>query len=93
VIPAKQAAHPRGESRMPGDIVFVRMVGVVTNARDIDQAEGAHRRISSGRAGLRGQRKTKIDDGDSTQNRTRPKDLRAVCVLANTYRAKRHGIG
>jgi len=47
-MPVKQATDPHGEARMPGGIVFAGMIAVVTDARDVDQAEGAHVRISVG---------------------------------------------
>ena len=46
VMPMQQASDPRAQSRVPGDVVFVGVVGMVTNARDVDQAEGAHGHFS-----------------------------------------------
>lgn len=46
VMPMQQAPDPRAKSRMPGDVVFVGVVGMVTNARDVDQTKGAHGRFS-----------------------------------------------
>jgi len=47
-MPVKQATDPRSEARMPGGVVFVGMIAVVTDACDVDQAEGTHVRISVG---------------------------------------------
>jgi hypothetical protein len=47
-MPVKQATNPRGEARMPRGVVFVGMIAMVTDARDVDQAEGAHVRVSVG---------------------------------------------
>ncbi|CAG9211993.1 conserved hypothetical protein [Paraburkholderia sabiae] len=46
VMPMQQPPDPRAKSRMPGDVVFVGVVGMVTNARDVDQTKGAHGRFS-----------------------------------------------
>ncbi|MBN3756988.1 hypothetical protein G3N95_28890 [Paraburkholderia sp. Tr-20389] len=42
----KQAPDPRAQPRMPGGVVFAGAVRMVTNARDVDQAKGAHGRLS-----------------------------------------------
>ena len=44
----KQTPDPCRQAGMPGDVVFVGMIAMVTDARDVDQAEGAHVRLSGG---------------------------------------------
>ncbi|SIT36087.1 hypothetical protein BN2476_80055 [Paraburkholderia piptadeniae] len=41
-----QSPDPSGKTLVPGDVVLMRVACVVTNARDVDQAKGAHGRLS-----------------------------------------------